>query len=144
MKIDENLTRGFRNNNPMNIVKSKDQWLGKRTPSTDAKFEQFFEMKFGIRAALKILTRYHRDYHWHTLKAIISHWAPASDGNNVEAYIAYVESQIKGLERTRQSLYKLVKAMCHVESQYRPETKELDKAWRNLPESMRNYWVPQS
>ena len=134
------MTRGIRNNNPMNIRRSTSLWMGKVRNGTDREFEQFHEMWQGLRAAMYLLTRYHRDYHWHTLKAIISHWAPASDGNNVEAYVGYVESQIKGLERTRQSLYKLVKAMCHVESQYRPKTKELDKAWRNLPISFREYW----
>lgn len=140
MGLTSKETRGVRNNNPMNIRRSTSLWVGKVKNGTDREFEQFHEMWQGLRAAMYLLTRYHRDYHWHTLKAIISHWAPASDGNNVEAYVGYVESQIKGLDRTRQSLYALVKAMCYVESKYRPETKDLDKAWRNLPISFREYW----
>ena len=155
-------TRGVRNNNPMNIRRSTSLWVGKVKNGTEREFEQFHEMWQGLRAAMYLLTRYHRDYHWHTLKAIISHWAPASDGNNVEAYVGYVESECcfskskipmgpdlsdwpdRRIPLTRAFLYRLVKAMCYVESKYRPETKELDKAWRNLPVSFRTYWVPQS
>jgi hypothetical protein len=147
MKIDENLTRGFRNNNPMNIVKSKDQWLGKRTPSTDAKFEQFFEMKFGIRAALKILTRYHRDYGLVTVNGIIHRWAP--DGGRVERnYISYVEGQMKqslpdwdGIVKPKlMHLYELAKAMCWVESHYVLTETAFRMAVDLLPIDYRTHW----
>ena len=133
-------TRGVRNNNPLNIRRSTSLWVGKVKNGTDRSFEQFHEMWQGLRAAMYLLTRYHRDYRWHTVKAIISHWAPASDGNNVEAYVGYVSLYMKKVERTRQCLFDVVKAMSKVESDYKPEKEELNKAWRNLPASMREYW----
>ena len=54
-------TRGKRNNNPFNIIKNtSNAWLGKVPSdlSNDSKFEQFLDIKYGIRAGLILLRRY--------------------------------------------------------------------------------------
>ena len=47
------LTRGLRNNNPLNIRKGND-WQGE-TKGSDPSFETFQSMAYGYRAAIKIL-----------------------------------------------------------------------------------------
>ena len=41
------LPRGLRNNNPLNIRRSKDQWQGLRAQQTDASFCQFESLEYG-------------------------------------------------------------------------------------------------
>ena len=90
------LPRGIRNNNPLNIRKSKDQWQGLRAVQTDPSFCQFESMEYGWRAAFKLLTRtYYHTYRLFTIRAIVSKWAPANE-NNTKAYIANV-SKMTGI-----------------------------------------------
>ena len=88
--------RGIRNNNPLNIRRSKDQWQGLRAQQTDASFCQFESMEYGWRAAFKLLTRtYYHTYRLFTIRGIVSKWAPANE-NNTKAYIANV-SKMTGI-----------------------------------------------
>ena len=52
------MTRGIRNNNPLNIRHSADQWQGARAQQTDPSFVQFESMAYGYRAAWKVLETY--------------------------------------------------------------------------------------
>ncbi|MBQ9523914.1 MAG: hypothetical protein IJR69_02175 [Bacteroidaceae bacterium] len=97
--------RGIRNNNPLNIRRSKDKWQGQINPSGngnvngngnnsspkgDAEFVQFYSMEYGWRAAFVILCRtYYGKYGLKTIRDIVSRWAPAKE-NNTEAYIRHV------------------------------------------------------
>ena len=91
------LPRGIRNNNPLNIRRSKDQWQGLRAVQTDASFCQFETLEYGWRAAFKLLTRtYYHTYRLFTIRGIISKWAPANE-NNTKAYIANV-SRLTGID----------------------------------------------
>ena len=47
------MTRGIKNNNPLNIRHSADQWQGAREEQTDKEFVQFTSMAYGYRAAWK-------------------------------------------------------------------------------------------
>ena len=90
------LPRGIRNNNPLNIRRSKDQWQGLRAVQTDAQFCQFESLEYGWRAAFKLLTRtYYHTYRLFTIRGIVSKWAPANE-NNTKAYIANV-SKMTGI-----------------------------------------------
>ena len=92
MKKNEQTTpRGIRNNNPLNIRRTKrSSWLGMRDDQTDKSFCQFTKMRYGWRAAFMLLKLYYAQHKLHTVRQIISRWAPPSDGNNTEAYIAHV------------------------------------------------------
>ena len=97
--------RGIRNNNPLNIRRSKDKWQGQINPSGngnvnandnnsslkgEAVFCQFSSMEYGWRAAFVILCRtYYGKYKLRTIRDIVSRWAPAKE-NNTEAYIRHV------------------------------------------------------
>lgn len=84
--------RGIRNNNPLNIRKSPEHWLGK-VPGSDPDFETFSSMKYGIRAAFVCVRTYIRRFRslciTPTVSQIIARWAPSSE-NNTRAYITAV------------------------------------------------------
>lgn len=84
------LTRGERNNNPGNIVKSNNPWLGK-IAGNDSRFETFSSPQYGIRALAKLLTNYIGDGH-DTIRKIITRYAPALE-NDTNGYIASVVRQ---------------------------------------------------
>ena len=87
--------RGIRNNNPLNIRHSADQWQGAHEEQKDKSFVQFKSMAYGYRAAWKTLQSY---YHRFCLKSqpftvrnIIGRWAPHKE-NDTESYIRSVLS----------------------------------------------------
>ncbi len=89
--------RGIRNNNPLNIRRSKDQWKGMAEVQTDRAFVQFKSMEYGWRAAFYLLTRtYYHKYRLYTIRGIVSRWAPANE-NNTAAYIANV-ARLTGID----------------------------------------------
>ena len=84
------LPRGIRNNNPLNIRRSKDQWQGLRAQQTDSAFCQFESLEYGWRAAFYLLTRtYYHKYRLFTIRAIINKWAPPNE-NLTATYIQNV------------------------------------------------------
>ena len=90
------LPRGIRNNNPLNIRRSKDKWKGMAQVQTDSAFVQFESLEWGWRAAFCLLTRtYYHTYRLFTIRAIIQKWAPPNE-NNTQAYIANV-SRLTGI-----------------------------------------------
>ena len=127
-------TRGIRNNNPANIRRGCN-WKGLAKKQTDREFCQFVAMTWGVRALLVTLRTYVVKYHLHTVRKIITRWAPPSDGNNTEKYIEFVEKAVREIDTpiilTLQAmdfkqefqhseciLYLIAKAMCKVESGY--------------------------
>lgn len=82
----KNAPRGIRNNNPGNIRKSPEKWQGLSENQTDPSFFVFKEAKWGIRAIVKIIRNYQKNYGLSTVKAIISRWAPPNE-NDTTAYI---------------------------------------------------------
>jgi len=91
------LPRGIRNNNPLNIRRSKDQWQGLSKTQGDRSSCQFETLEYGWRAAFHLLTRtYYHKYRLYTIRGIVSRWAPPSE-NNTEAYIANV-SRLTGID----------------------------------------------
>ena len=52
------MTRGMRNNNPLNIRHSADHWQGAAAEQQDKSFVQFESMAYGYRAAWKVLDSY--------------------------------------------------------------------------------------
>ena len=93
------MKRGIRNNNPLNIRHSADQWQGVREEQTDKSFVQFKSMAYGYRAAWKTLQSYYnrfcRQGKAFTVRSIISRWAPPNE-NHTEAYIRTV-LQLSGI-----------------------------------------------
>lgn len=127
-------TRGIRNNNPANIRRGC-KWQGLAKTQTDREFCQFVTMTWGVRALLITLRTYVAKHNIHTVREIITRWAPPSDGNNTEKYIEFVENAIKQdyvpitlklgfidfdkrYQHSECLLYLIAKAMCKIESGY--------------------------
>ena len=145
-------TRGIRNNNPMNIrVCKANNWVGKiKKNKRDKEFEEFTDMMYGVRAGIRIIRNYVRNYGISNIKELIERWAPEEDGNDTTSYINYVVKVIKmnfkmlGDEQRANSitLYSqvdindfyfmksLVMAMCKLESRYVLDELTFMDAWR--------------
>ena len=87
------MTRGQRNNNPLNIRHAADQWQGACEEQADKSFVQFKTMAYGYRAAWKVLESYwkyfHRTKQAYNVTNIISRWAPPNE-NDTQTYIRTV------------------------------------------------------
>lgn len=81
-------TRGIRNNNPFNIKKSNNKWLGK-IKGDDKVFETFDTLEHGYRAGLRILVTYYTKYKLHTYRQILNKFAPSSE-NNLDNYLYFI------------------------------------------------------
>lgn len=89
--------RNIRNNNPLNIRRSKDKWQGLAAKQSDSSFFKFESMEMGWRAAFIILTKtYYHKYRLFTIRKIISRWAPPAE-NDTEAYVKRV-SDLTGID----------------------------------------------
>lgn len=86
-------TRGLRNNNPGNIRRSSQHFVGELTNSTDKSFKQFESMAYGYRALFKIIITYYTRYHLTTVEDIISRYSPPTE-NNTDVYIQYVSKRL--------------------------------------------------
>ncbi len=87
------MSRGLRNNNPLNIRHSADRWQGARINQTDKAFVQFTSMAYGYRAVWKILDTYcltfKRERKAYNVRNIIGRWAPSTE-NDTDAYVRAV------------------------------------------------------
>lgn len=87
------LPRGLRNNNPLNIRRSCNVWVGKKKRVTDPEFEQFESIRYGFRAAFRIIYTYYHGYDLKTVRELISRWAPENE-NDTAQYISTVMTQL--------------------------------------------------
>ncbi|MBB6542854.1 virion protein [Thalassotalea piscium] len=120
MKRTNDLPRGIRNNNPLNIRKTSDNWQG--ATGDDGEFVIFESPVKGIRAASRILRNYSDNHGLNTVFGIIMRWAPPSE-NDSTGYIDSVSAKI-GLGRNevlRSYDYPdLIKAMIYHENGQQP------------------------
>ena len=88
------MSRGIRNNNPLNIRHGKSRWEGRTRVQTDAEFVTFKSMAYGYRAAWKLMDTYQLRLRMedksYTLENIIHRWAPPEDNNDTRAYLRTV------------------------------------------------------
>lgn len=89
-------TRGFRNNNPLNIIKTPNSltFKGVSKEQHDKKFLVFEDLSYGLRAGMVILRNYVKKG-FNTPSLIISRWAPPSDNNPTSIYAKFVAKRIK-------------------------------------------------
>ena len=149
------MTRGIRNNNPLNIRHSSDQWQGARVEQTDPFFVQFTSMAYGYRAAWKVLESYwnqfHRSKQPYTVSNIISRWAPPTE-NDTQNYIRTVLNltSLGGKENLPQPsrgvdterLERLIRAMTTMECgiPYKEvDTEAIREGWRLAFPGKRSY-----
>lgn len=130
--------RGLRNNNPLNIEKTKggNPWQGEIVPSADSRFAQFKSMAYGYRAAFKLLNNYQRNYGLNTIREMITRWAPPKEKtNNTEAYIKAVSERsgtppdVHITTRNRDVMVPIVAAMSFVENQAEAKMSDVEAGW---------------
>ena len=115
-----NLPRGIRNNNPGNLVITSINWNGKIpvNQNTDGKFEQFIELRFGIRALMRDVYNDYTKKGLKTVTQIINEFAPTFE-NNTQAYIKSVITSVGSntiTELTQEKMIALCKAIVRVEN----------------------------
>lgn len=129
------MTRGQRNNNPLNIRRTADHWLGMCLTQKDPSFVCFVDVEFGIRAAIKIILRYITHYKCDSLRKIVTRWAPPSE-NATERYIEYVAARagVKADETItasdQQTIILIVCAMAYYESLMVIEPSRVKEVWQ--------------
>lgn len=128
-------TRGIRNNNPLNIRKTKTEWKHE-VDGDDEDFETFDSMMWGVRAAFRNMYTYYHTRKLNTIEKIITRWAPPSE-NNTTAYIAYVCKKTK-MQKDQvfdwefETVIQIVNAMSKIESRYEIPKRILAEAWENI------------
>lgn len=137
MEEKKKVSRGIRNNNPGNIrISTANNWIGKIEPNKkkDSSFEEFKSMPYGVRAMMKLLQKYQRDYKLNTVKELITKWAPEKE-NNTAGYIASVcwslqcsDSHILNLKE-KNVMCALVNAMIFVENGEHISMKDIESGW---------------
>ena len=139
MKTRNTKPRGQRNNNPLNIKYSRTTiWLGqvRDIERSDKTFVEFTHMKYGIRAAIKLIRNYIRSG-YDTIDTIVTRWCP---DHTAPAYRRYVARQVSDVLPAvgRQTpiapddkpvIRAMVQAMAWMESQYRIDDEAFDEAW---------------
>lgn len=95
--MSKSLPRGIRNNNPGNLERGKDRWLGMSADqSSDSRFLIFDKPEQGIRALMRVLINYQERHDIKTVRQAISRWAPNTE-NDSSAYTQHV-SRLTGLD----------------------------------------------
>ena len=129
--------RGLRNNNPLNIRKSrKTTWVGQSEKQEDRDFVQFCSMAYGYRAAFKVLQNYRVLYDCMTLRQYIHRWAPPIE-NNTEAYVSSVartagvnpDALLPSPRKGRAVWVKIVAGMHLVENGMMPVVSRIEEGW---------------
>jgi hypothetical protein len=125
--------RGIRNNNPGNIkINSANKWTGKVGSNTDGVFEQFTDMKYGIRASLKLLHTYINSGR-STLQKIGDSWSD-KDPN----YVAFLVNSVGIGKDTailiddQATIKKIAQAIFDMETSRKFTDSEIDEAWKIL------------
>ncbi|MBU9058328.1 structural protein P5 [Parabacteroides merdae] len=136
MKKNE-IPRGLRNNNPGNIRINSDLFQGEIRPSKDKSFKQFETMVYGYRAIFKILRSYYNNYHFDTIRKMITRWAPPKE-NHTEKYIKTV-SEYAGIPaddpidiNNREMMIRIVAGMSKVENGVEAVISDVIAGWELL------------
>ena len=119
--MNNNLPRGLRNNNPLNMRIGDGSFSGEIKPSKDPGFRQFETMAHGYRAAFRQMELFLERDGLDNIDKIIHKWSPPTE-NNTRSYVAAVES-FSGVSRHKtlsfssgEELIKIVAAMSYIEN----------------------------
>ena len=113
--------RGIRNNNPANLILTSENWQGKipNSQNTDGHFEQFKELRYGIRAMMRnMINKINGGIN--TVDSLISVLSPSFE-NHTGIYIQNVAKALGilpsvKLEITQETIIALCKIIATVEN----------------------------
>jgi len=117
-------SRGFRNNNPLNLsYRPADEWQGLDNPAFDkppagyTALCRFTDPVWGIRAGCRQLIIYQDKHRCRTLRDFISRWAPAGvDDNHTEAYVQEVAGDMGVSPNARINMHVYAQARPFIEA----------------------------
>lgn len=99
--MKQKISRGMRNNNPLNIRHGKSRWQGMADYQPDKDFVVFRTLTYGYRAAWVLLDNYRfhltREGKPYNVTNIIRRWAPPQDRNDTARYVQTV-TRLSGLD----------------------------------------------
>jgi hypothetical protein len=93
---DQQLPRGLRNNNPLNIEAGVFTQSQPGFAGSDGRYARFETPQHGVDAAARLIDVYAKKYGLNTIKGIVERWAPANE-NDPRAYAASVAGRL-GIE----------------------------------------------
>lgn len=128
------MSRGLKNNNPLNIRRNNTEWKGLAKVQTDKSFFRFVAPEWGYRAAFITLRNYRKIHKLKTLRQWITRWAPPIE-NDTEAYISYVCNKCKCSPdeepdiNNKHQMCAIVSAMSFVENGVKAIAENVEKGW---------------
>ena len=131
------MSRGLRNNNPLNIRKNSTKWEGLAEVQNDASFFTFVAPEWGYRAAIRTLQNYQRVHGLTTIREWISRWAPPCE-NDTENYIRVVCDRVEMPPTARPTITNkvvmcgIVEAMSFMENGVAGNMADIYKGWKLL------------
>ena len=128
------ISRGLRNNNPLNIRRNKTAWQGLAAKQNDSAFFTFTAPAWGYRAAFITLRNYKRLHGISTLDSWVARWAPPVENNTV-AYTNYVARKT-GLNPhdvidsdNKEVMCAIVAAMSQMENGVPAKMEDVERGW---------------
>lgn len=106
LRNNSTLSRGLRNNNPFNLIKTKIPWKGKIEGSADPKFEQFKTVEYGVRAGVMDIANDYKTDGKTTIRELIREFAPGHE-NPTSTYVNWIANFV-GLRSDQKIPYKLM------------------------------------
>ena len=129
------ISRGPRNNNPLNIRRNSTKWKGLAECQPDAEFFSFIDACWGYRAAFVTLRNYFLRHSLKSLRGWIHRWAPPVE-NDTDAYVRFVASR-SGVDADAelciddaQLMQRIVSAMSHMENGVPAVRSDVEKGWQ--------------
>ena len=83
------------NCNPLNIrYRSEGYWQGQAPSRGCPQFCRFYDLKWGFRAAFRLMQTYYEHYHLDTVEKIVGRWAPPTE-NDTRGYVRFVVGDLQ-------------------------------------------------
>lgn len=136
-KVDTDMTRGLKNNNPLNIRKNNTKWHGLAKEQTDKSFFVFAAPEWGYRAALRTLQNYNRVHGLTSIRQWVNRWAPPCE-NPTDNYLEFVCEKVGMPADTEPRITNkvvmcsIVAAMSHFENGVPAVMEDIYKGWELL------------
>lgn len=128
------ISRGLRNNNPLNIRRNKTAWQGLAAEQKDSAFFSFTAPCWGYRAAFITLMNYKKLHGLDSIATWVARWAPPIE-NDTTAYVRFVSRQ-SGLApdekidcHDKEVMCRIVSAMSQMENGVPAKAADVEKGW---------------
>ena len=128
------MSRGLRNNNPLNIRRNATRWEGLAAEQKDSAFFSFVAPCWGYRAAFITLKNYKRLHGLATLAEWVARWAPPVE-NDTQAYTAFVSKKAALAvdahidTADKELMCRIVAAMSQMENGVPAVAADVEKGW---------------